>query len=158
MVGPARINTDKPHQRKGSKSNAHAGAAFELQIARYYAKQEIQVERDYVVPIGVGGTKKSHRFDLGSAESGYLVECKSHTWTEGNKVPSAKMAVWNQAMYYFHIAPKRYRKVLFVLKATSSSRRETLAEHYVRTYSHLIPPGVEIWEFNDRTREARRVH
>ena len=28
-------------------------------------------------------------------------------------MPSAKMTVWNEAMYYFHIAPKQYRKIMF---------------------------------------------
>ena len=31
-------------------------------------------------------------------------------------MPSAKMTVWNEAMYYFHIAPALYWKIFFVLK------------------------------------------
>ena len=50
-------------------------------------------------------------------------------------------------MYYFLLAPGRFRKVLFVLRDFSKRRGETLAEYYVRNYAHLIPEGVEIWEY-----------
>lgn len=58
------------------------------------------------------------------------------------------MTVWNEAMYYFSAAPADYRKILFVLKDTSTNREETLDEYYVRTFSHLIPNDVEIWEYD----------
>ncbi len=61
------------------------------------------------------------------------------------------MTVWNEAMFFFHLAPKRFRKVLFVLRHFSEKRNETLAEYYVRTHSHLIPCGVEIWEYDTLT-------
>ena len=52
-------------------------------------------------------------------------------------------------MYYFQLAPRKFRKVLFVLRHFSEKRRETLAEYYVRNYGHLIPEGVEIWEYEE---------
>lgn len=61
-------------------------------------------------------------------------------------MPSAKMTVWNEAMYYFHVAPKDYRKIMFVLK---HNRREvSLASYYLKTHGHLIPDGVEVWEYD----------
>ena len=70
-------------------------------------------------------------------------------------MPSAKMTVWNEAMYYFHLAPARYRKVLFVLK---HARREvTLASYYLRTHGHMVPNGVEIWEFDAATNTAEQL-
>jgi hypothetical protein len=60
-------------------------------------------------------------------------------------VPSAKITVWNEAMYYFYLTPKEYRKIFFVLK--HSRNDETLAEYYLRNYRHLIPSGVEFWEY-----------
>ena len=51
-------------------------------------------------------------------------------------------------MYFFHIAPPEYRKILFVLRDYSAKKRGTLAQYYVRNYSHLIPDDVEIWEFD----------
>ncbi len=60
-------------------------------------------------------------------------------------MPSAKLTVWNEAMYYFHIAPREYRKIFFVLK---HMRREvSLATYYLANYYHLIPDDVEFWEY-----------
>jgi hypothetical protein len=62
--------------------------------------------------------------------------------------------VWNEAMYYFLVAPTGYRKILFVLRDYSEKRRETLAEYYIRTYSHLIPDDVELWEYDESNQLA----
>ena len=58
-------------------------------------------------------------------------------------------------MSYFAAAPSDYRKIFFVLKDIRKSNGETLAEYYIRTYPHLIPSGVEIWEFEAGTAQAR---
>jgi len=92
--------------------------------------------------------KKLHCFDLGTTKEKILVECKSHTWTAGAKVPSAKMTVWNEAMYYFHLAPLDYRKILFVLHDRRKKEGESLLTYYKRTYSHMIPEGVEFLEWD----------
>jgi hypothetical protein len=55
------------------------------------------------------------------------------------------MTVWNEAMYYFHVAPLDYRKVLCVLKHERAG--QSLAAYYIHAHGHLIPGGVEIWEF-----------
>ncbi len=87
----------------------------------------------------------SDPFDLGNLTQKIIVECKSHKWTTGENIPSAKLTVWNEAMYYFVAAPKGFRKIMFVLRDYSSKRNKTLAEYYVQTYSHLIPKDVELW-------------
>ena len=51
-------------------------------------------------------------------------------------------------MYLFLLAPMRFQKVLFVLRDFNEGRSESLAEYYVRNYSHLIPDNVEIWEYD----------
>lgn len=143
---------NKPHQRIGSISNAHVGRDFELVAQSVFCSQGLNLERDVKVSIGLGEIKKLHAFDLGCKERKILVECKSHRWTAPNdNVPSAKLTVWNEAMYYFLAAPAGYRKILFVLRDLSEKRGETLAEYYVRTYRHLIPEDVEIWEFDELT-------
>lgn len=48
----------------------------------------------------MGKIKKKHSFDLGCKDK-KIVECKSHKWTSGGNIPSAKLNVWNEAMYYF---------------------------------------------------------
>ena len=142
---------DNTFQRIGSVSNAHVGRDFEDTALRILAENGIPAEKDFPVKVGVGGKLKIHKFDLGAEEPAVLVECKSHRWTSGNNVPSAKITVWNEAMYYFHCAPGQFRKIFFVLKDARKSNGETLAAYYIRTYGHLIPLGVEIWEFDEDT-------
>jgi hypothetical protein len=60
-------------------------------------------------------------------------------------------------MYYFHLAPPRFRKVLFVLRDFSENRGETLAAYYARNYRHLVPSDVEILEYDEENREVRTV-
>jgi hypothetical protein len=60
-------------------------------------------------------------------------------------------------MYYFTVAPKGYRKILFVLRDYSEERGETLAEYYIRRYSHLIPNDVEICEYDEIGKNGKFV-
>jgi hypothetical protein len=136
-------------QRIGSVSNAHAGSDFEKVAQEVFASQDLHLVRGFSLPIGVGEKKKEHHFDLGSASAEVIVECKSHKWTADGNVPSAKITVWNEAMYYFALAPEDYRKFLFVLRDYSEKKGETLAEYYVRTHDHLVPDEVEIWEYDE---------
>lgn len=68
------------------------------------------------------------------------------------------MTVWNEAMYYFMVATSKYRKILFVLRDERKRNGETLASYYIRTYEHLIPPGVEIWEYSEKTQTADQIY
>ena len=145
------------HQRIGSKSNAQVGKDFEDVAFEIFSQQGLKIRKECKLLIGIGDVKKEHSFDLGSESNKILVECKSHRWTSGNNVPSAKMTVWNEAMYYFALAPKGYRKVFFVLRDYSQKRQETLAEYYIRTNTHLIPDDVEIWEYNENKNSATRL-
>ena len=147
---------DRPFQRKGAKSNTDVGREFEAKAKEFFARKGLQLQENVSIQIGING-KKRHTFDLGNPKEKVLVECKAHTWTEGGNVPSAKITVWNEAMYLFFATPKGYRKVLFVLRHYSSKKRETLAQYYVRTNPHLIPSDVEIWEFEEDTGSANRI-
>ena len=139
----------KPFQRVGSKSNAHVGREFERSAQKYFKSVGVELVENVKIPVGVEEKTKIHAFDLGCNESNIIVECKSHRWTEGGNVPSAKLTVWNEAMLYFIAAPNEYRKIMFVLKDYSSKRKETLAQYYLRTYPHLIPSAVEFWEYDE---------
>ncbi len=143
-------------QRLGSVSNAHVGRTFEATALEFFRLEGVLLKRDHSVQIGLS-SKKDRKFDLGSDDPPLLVECKSHRWTTGGNVPSAKMTVWNEAMYYFHLAPKRYKKVLSVLHDFSDRRSESLAEYYVRNYSHLIPIDVKILEYDESTSHVVNV-
>jgi hypothetical protein len=117
---------NRPHQRIGAISNAHVGAAFEKVALEYFRKTGIALTPNF--PLGIGlKEKKQHCFDLGASDPQILVECKSHRWTEGAKVPSAKLSVWNEAMFYFQLAPRGFRKVLFVITRRFFDRLPTSA-------------------------------
>lgn len=147
---------NKPFQRKGAKSNTHVGREFEMKARDFFSKKGLKLKRNVSIPIGING-KKDHKFDLGNLKSRVLIECKSHTWTEGKNIPSAKITTWNQAMYFFHVAPANYRKVFFALRDYSPKRHKTLAGYYIQINSHLIPKKVEIWEFDEVKNTAKRV-
>jgi len=144
-------------QRVGSVSNACVGRDFESAAQKHFQKQKVLLGSNFSILVGVTAEKKNRQFDLGSQDPPVLVECKSHRWTAGGNVPSAKITMWNEAMYYFHLAPPRFRKVLFVLRDYSEKRQESLAAYYMRRYSHLIPKDVEILEYDDKTGEVIEV-
>ena len=149
---------NKPFQRVGETSNAQVGKDFELAAQKFFFDSGIKLKRGIEVDIGIGkNNKKRHDFDLGCNTKKILVECKSHRWTAGHNIPSAKLTVWNEAMYYFLAAPQDYRKILFVLRDLRKGTGESLAKYYLRTYSHLIPDGVEIWEYDGNLSTAQQV-
>ena len=115
----------------------------------------LNLEKGHSVDVGAGSLKKARRFDLVSSIPPTLVECKSHTWTEGGNAPSAKLSVWNEAMLYFLVAPQGYRMILAVL--AHGAQGESLADHYVKRFQHLVPPGVEIWEVASDGSSGRHV-
>jgi hypothetical protein len=146
------------YQRLGSSSNTHVGRDFELQALAVLSAAGIAgLKPGFTVEIGLGRGRRPRRFDLGTFDPPVLVECKSHRWTTGGNVPSAKVTVWNEAMLFFYAAPQTYRKIFFVLRDYDPRRSETLAEYYVRTHSHMIPAGVEIWEYDDKLKTARSL-
>ena len=134
-------------QRPGAISNAAVGSDFETAAQEWFLNKGVRLQRNYGVDVGFS-KKKERKFDLGSSEPPVLVECKSRKWTGGGNVPSTKITVWNESMYYFLLAPLCFRKVLFVLRDFNEKRGESLAEYYVRNHSHLIPDNVEIWEYD----------
>jgi len=143
-------------QRIGADHNAGVGRAFEAMARTFFRSTEgIELSPNFSVPAGVSNLTKLHRFDLGSNSPSILVECKSHTWTQTGNMPSAKMTVWNEAMYYFHIAPRGFRKILFVLK--HHRRGLSLASYYLQTHRHMVPDDVEVWEFDTDTKIGEKL-
>ncbi len=123
-------------------------AEFERLSLEFFNRNEnLQLIMPFPISVGFGTRQKIHKFDLGSENPQTIIECKSHTWTKGGNTPSAKLSVWNEAMLYFTVAPLTYRKILVVKRSVLDG--QSLADYYVRSFGHLIPPGVEIWEFDD---------
>lgn len=119
---------------------------FEQKAKEFFLNKGIALTGPFQIAIGFNTKQKIHKFDLGSEEPKTLVECKEHTWTKEGNTPSAKLSVWNEAMLYFVLAPATYRKILFVKRSMVNG--QSLAQYYIKSFGHLIPPGVEIWEFD----------
>jgi hypothetical protein len=145
------------HQRKGTNSNAKIGRNFESEVRNYFSRRGLELQENFPVPIGLGVGKKNHSYDLVSETEGLIVECKSHKWTESGNVPSAKMTTWNEVMLYFHASPNRYRKMLVVLRDFNFRRKMTLAQYYIKTNWHLIPPDVQICEYDEFNKEIHPI-
>lgn len=141
-------------QRVGSISNTHAGREFEEAARLFFAKTGVVLQPGFSVEVGYK-RKKAHKFDLGSKTPPILVECKSYTWTTGGNSPSAKIRGLNEVMLLFSVSPRRYRKILFILKHLR--RNISLAAHYIKTQGHLIGPNIEIWEFDLDKKHGERV-
>lgn len=144
-------------QRKGAISNAHVGREFEIRAGVVLAEHGLQLDSNHKVALGIALPKKEHAFDLGSEDPKVIVECKAHTWTEGNKVPSAKMKNWAEAMFYFYMAPNYYRKIFFVERSERKTTGETLLSYFRRTHSHIIPSDIEFWELDNATGRILRI-
>jgi len=133
------------NQREGFNSNSQVGANFENIAYEYFTKKEdIILEKNYEIKLGLE-IKKKHKFDFGNEN--IIIECKSHIWTNGKNVPSAKMSVWNEAMFYFNLAPKKYKKIFFVLMDYSQKRCKTLLQYYIENYYQFIPKDVIFYEY-----------
>lgn len=142
----------------GAASSANIRNEFKEIAFCIFSYQGARLSRGFAVPVGAGALKKQHKFDLGGEEPPVLIECKPHSWTQGNNIPSAKIRAWNETMYYFHLTPLMYRKIMFVLRDFSIQRNQTLAGYYLRHYGHLIPTTVELWEYDPVSAKAMRIH
>ncbi|MDE0411023.1 MAG: hypothetical protein OXI37_02235 [Gammaproteobacteria bacterium] len=144
-------------QRKGAISNEHVGREFEKRVRTVLAEHGLKLHPNHKVAVGIALQKKEHAFDLGSEDPRVIVECKAQTWTEGNKVPSAKMTNWAEAMFYFYMAPHIYRKIFFVERSERKTTGETLLSYFRRTHSHMIPSDVEFWELDGATGDVLKI-
>ena len=144
-------------QRIGASSNSQVGKEFEQNIQRYlWDTQGLRLTFSFKLSLGLS-RKKVRRFDLGSDNPPVLVECKSFTWTGTDRSPSAKRVQFIEAMYYFHLAPTKYRKMIFMKRSFSEKRSESLASYLVRLQGHLIPKDVEVWEYNEAFGKAQQI-
>lgn len=135
-------------QREGASSNFHVGRNFEAQVQKVLVAHGLRLKSGHKVPCGLGVARKNHAFDFGSENPKVIVECKSHTWTASANVPSAKITNWVEAMFYFHMAPRDYRKIFVVERSVHLERNESLLNYFLRTHDHLTPPDVEFWELD----------
>jgi hypothetical protein len=134
-----------------NRENPAAGRAFHTAAARLLEKYfgvGFHLDR----PLEIGEPSKVHRFDFVSVDLRYVGECKNYSWTEGGNIPSAKMALINEALLYLSFVPKPARRYVAMRYDVCDRRSETLASYYYRTYGHLLG-GTSIIEVDvDRSR------
>ena len=134
--------------------NPSKGKVFENRVKKNLEdKENTGTLKSYSLEIGLEN-KKSHSFDLGNDE--YLIECKCYTWTSGNNVPSAKLSVLNEAMFYFLCSPDKYRKIL-IINHHKRKDGKSLGKYYIERYNHLIPSNVEIWEYDTEHEKMLKI-
>lgn len=141
-----------------NKDNPIAGAKFEKMCHEYMTKHGVELVHSCSLKIRANKKYGYHKFDFVSKKANIIVECKSHAWTESGNTPSAKMAVWNEAMYYFSLLPKSHLKILFVKKSINKNNKKSLAEQYVISNEHLIPYNTVIWEFDVLKKKHKQIY
>lgn len=150
---------NRPNQRIGSTSNAHVGSAFEIKAKKYLdSRFNCNFVKNFELNVGINiNNQRKHKFDLGCSDKKIIVECKSHVWTIGDNVPSAKMTVLREALLYFYLTDISYTKVLFVKRSFSAKKNETLAQYFVRLNGNLIQNNVIIIEYDEENNTANDV-
>jgi len=56
----------------------------------FFAKNNLILQPNHKVEVGIGSKKKLHAFDLGCSIQKVIVECKSHRWTSWSKCAKCK--------------------------------------------------------------------
>ena len=139
-----------------NRLNPARGREFEMYAAQVLGRHfGLTLQTDQ--PIEIGEPAKAHKFDLVGFRGGTLThvgECKRYSWTATGNVPSAKMAVLNEALLYLSLLPDDVRRFIVMPRAVHARRHETLAEYYCRTYRHLLG-DVSVIEIEMNTDEIK---
>ena len=130
-------NLQEPNiPKKSNKDNPKIGRDFEFSV-------RLALEKLYKIiffekSINIGNPPKLHKFDAVSEDGSIVAECKSYTWTESGNIPSAKMAILNEAVLYLSNIPKGVKKIIVLKKDYCSKRKISLAKYYFKTHNHLL--------------------
>jgi hypothetical protein len=132
------------------------GRLFQIRAAKALSQHfGVKFQLDHPIPIGT--PPKEHQFDLVSVDSRYVGECKNYSWTKTGRVPSAKLSMVNEAVFYLSFLPPETVKFVVMRKTTHAKQLyESLAEYYHRTRYHLLN-GVLIFEMDEEGETLRRV-
>ena len=129
-----------------NSANPRLGKEFQ-DFVQGLAKKKFKTKfiQEHIVHIGL--PPKAHKFDLVSEDGTVIIECKRYTWTKSGNVPSAKMAVLDEAILYMRSVPYYARKIIAMIEAhdPTGKRKESLAEYFVDKHGHLLA-DIEIWE------------
>ena len=136
-------------QINSNSDNPRVGKEFQVEVRKWFEDNKVR-QFNLEHPILIGCPAKPHKFDIADTEESIVVECKCFSWTGSGNIPSAKLAVLNEALFYFSFLPAKTEKMLVMSYATHPKKTETLAEYYYRTHKHLLG-DVKIMEYNMHT-------
>jgi len=120
-----------------NSQNTNKGRSFQVQAAEILSKHfNVLFQPDFAMKIG--NPPKEHRFDLVSIDLRYVTECKNYSWTESGNTPSAKITSINESVFYLSFLSNKIIRFVTMRKDVHPRRKETLAEYYYRTNSHLL--------------------
>lgn len=138
-----------------ASDNYSKGKDFQI-ILQKVLSNHFGVEFEMERPFLIGNPAKEHRFDLVSTDSKIIVEVKNYTWTESGLIPSAKISILNETVFFLQHTPKDHTKILLMRSVKHPKKNETLAQHYVGRYGHLLN-GVKVMEYNQDIGELIEV-
>lgn len=130
-----------------NRFNTAKGREFQY-LVRDICERYFQTIFELEVPFPIGTPPKPHRFDCVSQDKKIVIECKYHSWTEGENIPSAKIRTINEAAYYMSFLSQEIRRIIVLKKSVIPSKVETLAEYYYRIIGHLLGQ-TEVFEVDD---------
>ena len=135
------------------KSNVEKGQDF-VRVAQPVLEQNLGVRLEREVPLKIGNPPKNHKFDLVSNNREWVIECKNYSWTISGNSPQAKIASLSDAVRMLRSVDAKCHKAIVMSRATHTSKRETLAEYYLRL-NHNVLGDVALGEINVESRELR---
>jgi hypothetical protein len=134
-------------------NNIKKGRDFQKNAASLLGKY-FKVQFSLEHPIHIGSPPKEHMFDLVSEDGKYIGESKNYSWTKHGNIPSAKMSVLNEAVFYLHYVPKIKKRFVVMRKCMNVKHFKSLAEYFYHTNKHLLN-GILIIEIDRETEKVR---
>jgi len=132
-----------------NSENPGVGKKFQQLVAEK-AGQFFQTTFSLEKSIPIGTPPKGHSFDCFSEEKYIVLECKAYTWTDSGNVPSAKIHILNEAVFFLRLLPNVFKKILVMKRAMRPLKTLSLAEYYYQHYHHLFH-DVLLMELNEES-------
>ncbi len=132
-----------------NSENPKVGKDFENIVSKWAKKQ---FKSNFCEKaIGIGNPAKPHKFDLVSEDNAVIIECKCYTWTIGNNVPSAKMAVLDEAAFYLLNVKYPVKRIIAMKKDYNDKKKQTLADYFCEKKGHLLE-DIAVVEIDDKNK------
>ncbi len=130
-----------------NSENLEVGKAFE-RLVKEWAELYYDCEFDSEKPVRIGDPPKPHKFDLVSIDENIVIECKCYTWTEGGNVPSAKLAMLDEAILYLRSISFPAKKIIAMRFSWDEKKKKSLATYFCEKKGHLLG-DISVYEFDD---------